>query len=382
MDGAIVPGLVVRTLEEQCRRGFCDFVDTVFPNIYYSYSSRMERPWFDVVHNQQGTARLLDCGLCSLGSLQLGRANGNQRLILASQEMYGRGLCHLVQALKNPTTAGKDDTLGAAILFGIYELINATVERSWLLHSRGISHLFRLRGPKSHVSGFGRTLLLSFRGILVFEAFIRGEACFLESEEWRSILPQIVKDEEQRGMNCHLGILMDCAFNEIAQCPGFLVKTKALVASSRTTNVERERLTLAINNSKETLIDVETQMLAGIKADHQGNEKVCQVFFGLIPEFVRNDTVKFSLEGIRSGIALLHQLSVVLLSDQARNKETMPWKTLGPGHKEWEFIKDNDGLARMAQAKSRIHPTGPQQTGSAKLWPDRIALAMGMPEKD
>lgn len=375
-----MPGLAGKALDVQCRRGFCDFVDTVFPNIYYSYSTRVELPWFSIVHDQKATARALDHGFRSLGCLQIGRTNGDQRMILASQESYGHGLRSLAKALNHPATAMADVTLAAAILLGIYELMNATAETSWLLHSRGISHLFRLRGPKGHDRGFGRTLLLSFRGILVFEAFTRGEACFLGSEEWRSILPQVLQDENQRGASCRLGQLMDIAFNEVAQCPGFLVRTKALVASAQATHVEREHLLGEINKSCEILRDVKAQMLAGITANHEGNEKECRVFFSTIPSFIRDKSVQFSIEGVRSAIALLQQLSVVLVSDRARQNKT-PWLTLGSSQHEWQIVNDHGELAQIAQEKIKMHPTGPQQS-VPKLWHDRIALAMGMPEKD
>ncbi|KAJ6190018.1 hypothetical protein N7519_000039 [Penicillium mononematosum] len=361
MDEALMPGLVSKALDRQCRKGFCDFVDAVFPNIYYTYSTRVELPWFEIAQYDRGAGIAMEWG------------------ILASQEMYGRGLRYLVQAVKNPATVGTEDTLGAAILLGIYELMNATGQNSWLLHSRGISHLLRLRGAKNHASGYGRTLLLSFRGLLVYEAFTRGEACFLESEEWRSTLPETLEDEERRGTSCGLGQLMDYAFNEIARCPGFLAKTKSLVASSRTTEAEREDLTGAINSSREVLGDVEIQIMAGVKADHEGNKRESRAFFGLIPPSIKDASVKFTLEGVHSGIALLRQLSVVLMSDRSRQKAVTPWLKLGPCKNEWKLIK-NAGEIAQAQKDTRLHPTGPQQQGSGKIWHDRIALAMGMPE--
>ncbi|KAJ5186754.1 hypothetical protein N7449_011518 [Penicillium cf. viridicatum] len=352
MDEALMPGLVSKVLDRQCRNGFCDFVDAVFPNIYYSYSTRVELPWFEIAQYDRGAGIAMEWGFRSLGSLQLGRVNGNQRQILASQEMYGRGLRYLVQAVRNPATVDTDDTLGAAILLGIYELMNATEENSWLLHSRGISHLFRLRGAKRHASG----------------------------EEWRATLPETLEDEERRGKSCGLGQLMDYAFNEIAQCPGFLAKTKTLVASPRTTNADRDDLMDATNSSREVLGDVEIQILAGIKADHEGNKKVSRAFFGLIPRSIKNASVKFTLEGVHSAIALLQQLSVVLASDRSRQEAVTPWLKLGPCKKDWKVMKNVGEIAR-AQEDTRLHPTGPQQQGSPNVWHDQIALAMGMPEK-
>ncbi|KAJ5494858.1 hypothetical protein N7463_010945 [Penicillium fimorum] len=344
------------------------------------YSTRVELTWLDIAHKNQSAANALEWAFRSLGVLQLGRVDGNQRHILASQEMYSRALGQLVKAIKNPATVGKNETLGAAVLLGVYELMNATEENSWLLHASGISHLLRLRGAKRHASGYGRTLLLSFRGLLVYEAFTRGEACFLENEEWRSALSLTLKDEEQRGTSCGLGQLTDYAFNEIARCPGFLAKTKALVASPRTTNAERDNLMDAINISREILRDVEVQIMAGIKANHEGNKKVSQAFFGLIPLSAKDASVNYTLEGVQSAIALLRQLSVLLVSDRGRQETVTPWLKLGPCNNDQKVIKDTSEIAQLSQKSTRIHPTGPQQRGNPKIWHDRIAMTMGMPD--
>ncbi|KAJ5159305.1 uncharacterized protein N7500_008956 [Penicillium coprophilum] len=380
MDNALMPGLVSKALDRQCRRAFCDFVVAVFPNIYYSYSTRVELNWFEIAHKDESAGHALQWAIRSLGTLQLARVNGNQAQIVLSQEMYGHALCQLVKAIKNPATVGNNDTLGAAVLLGVYESINATEKNSWLLHSSGISHLLRLRGPKRHVSGYGRTLILSFRGLLVYEAFARGEACFLENEEWRSALPLILEDEERRGTHCALGQLMDYAFNEIAQCPGFLARTKALVASSQTTDVERNNLMDAISTSQEVLGEVEIKIMAGVKADHEGNMKESEAFFGLIPSSAKAASVNYTLEGVQSAIALLRQLSVLLVSDRSRQKTITPWLILGPCKNNQKIIKDTCELAQLSQEGSQLHPTGPRQQGNPKIWHDRIALTMGMPD--
>ncbi|KAJ5827867.1 hypothetical protein N7447_004630 [Penicillium robsamsonii] len=378
MDEAVMPGLISKAMDRQYGREFCDFVDAVFPSIYYSYSTRVELNWFEIAHKYQSAGNALAWALRSLGAFQVGRVDGNQRQILASQEMYSCALRQLVKAIKNPATVSNNETLGAAVLLGVYEMMNATEENSWLLHSSGISHLLRLRGAKRHASGFGRTLILSFRGLLVYEAFTRGEACFLEDEEWRSTLTLTLEDEERRGTSCGLGQLTDYAFNEIVQCPGFLAKTKALVASPRTTNAERDKLMDAINLSREILDDVEVQIMAGVKADHEGNTKASQAFFGLIPLSVKDASANYTLEGVQSAIALLRQLSVLLVSDRARENTVTPWLKLGPCKNGQKVIKDTGELAQLAQESTRLHPTGPRHQGNPKIWHDRIAMTMGM----
>ncbi|CDM29949.1 unnamed protein product [Penicillium roqueforti FM164] len=44
MDEALMAGSVSKALDRQYRNGFCDLVDAIFPNIYYSYSTHVELP--------------------------------------------------------------------------------------------------------------------------------------------------------------------------------------------------------------------------------------------------------------------------------------------------------------------------------------------------
>ncbi|KAL6228677.1 hypothetical protein BDW75DRAFT_235725 [Aspergillus navahoensis] len=344
------PDLVGTALDQQCREGFCMFVDSIFPGIYYGYSTRVGVNWFDVARGQQYVAgEAIDWAVRTIGIWQLGKAQGDQRQVIASREM-------------NSVLVGTDATLGAAILLGIYEVVNATDQESWLLHSRGISHLFRLRGPKQHASGFGRTLLLSFRGYLVFEAFIRSEACFLESEEWRAILSETLQDERRRGTSCQLSELIEYAFNEIAQCPGYFMKAKAVVSSVKTTAIERENLIHALRRSRNILLNLESEILAGIKAHALSDENKTD-FSGSIPVSIAEVLAKFSFEGIRSANALVQQLM-----------GAMPW--IMPAINTTGVIRDPYLMAQMAQIKTRLHPTGPQRPEPLGLWPDRIAMAM------
>jgi hypothetical protein len=378
MDEIIVPNLVAGVLDQRQREGFCAFVDEVFPGIYYGYSNRVEVNWFHVARDQRGTGKSLDWALRSIGTWQLGKAHNDPRQMLASREMYGRALQHLIHAIRTPSLVCTDATLGAAILVSIYEMINATEQNSWVTHSRGICHLFRLRGPRAHTGGLGRTLLLSFRGFLVFEALARSETCFLEGKEWRSILPETLEKEERRGNYCPFVVLIEHAFNEIAQCPGFLFKSKLLVASPQATSTERECLIREIETCQDTLRGLESQMLAGMKAKQASSEECSRSFFGANPDPMVDTLANFSHKGIQSAIALLQQLLVVLVSDRTRQKEATPWLTLGTIKSEWETVIDSNEMATLAQEKAMLRPTGPQLPGSSKASPDHIAMSMGL----
>lgn len=382
MDGVVTPNLVVKSLDQKSKIGFCQFVVDVFPNAYFCYSPRLEIPWVNFVRRDHESGKALDWCFRSLGALQIGRASGNERQITASREMYGRGLHYLVQVIKNPTVASMDVTLAAAVILGIYELVNSPDEESWLIHSRGIAHLFRIRGPQAHACGFGRTLMITFRGLFVFDALARGEACFLGSEEWRSMLPITTEDEERRGKSSPMTRLIDSAFNEIAQCPGFVVMTRTLVASSATDS-ERDDLIGVLTTSRDNLMDVETEMLVGIQADQEGGDMDAQGFFGTIPTSHKDTVANYSIEGIRTAIALLQQLLTVLASDESRRQQPTPWAVPDPSKTGWEMIKNPDVLRKMTHKKTRLHLTaGPLLPGTAKIWPDRILLTMGMPGRD
>ncbi|KAJ5761753.1 uncharacterized protein N7511_005135 [Penicillium nucicola] len=383
IDEVISPYLVAGVLSQRQRESFCAFVDDVFPGIFYGYQGLVDVNWFDIARNERETGRSLDWALRSIGTWQLGKANNDPRQIIASREMYGRALQHLIQAIKNPNLVCTDTTLAAAILVGIYEMINATEQKAWLTHSRGISHLFRLRGPKAHIFGIGRTLILSFRGFLVFEALSQGEACFLEDEEWRSTLPETLDDEKRRGKSYPLGVLIEHAFHEIARCPGFLVRSKAIVASTQTRPTDRERLIREIEISQDTLHGLESQMLAGIKTKQALREDCSQSssFFGIIPDTRADTLAKFSHDGINSALALLQQLLVVLVSIRGRRKEESPWLTLGTANHDLQTVTDPNEMMILAQEQTRLHPTGPQSPGISKAWPDRIAMSMGLPSQ-
>ncbi|KAJ5808985.1 hypothetical protein N7474_010254 [Penicillium riverlandense] len=152
IDEKTAPGLVAGAVDQQYREGFCTFVHTSFYNQFYGYQTRVDVNWFDVARTSTGrSGQSVDWALHSIGSLQIGRQQGDQRQLTASREMYGRALQQLARQLSNPSSALTDETLMAACLLGVYELVSGTGRQPWLLHSQGISHLFRIRGPQAHI---------------------------------------------------------------------------------------------------------------------------------------------------------------------------------------------------------------------------------------
>jgi len=378
IDEIASPKLVASALDQQYREGFCAFINASFPISTYAYINRIDANWLDLARNYEGASgKALDWALRSLGCLYIGRAHNDERLVMASREMYGRSLRHLVRCINKPSLVTADETLAAAILLGGYEMVNATGQASWLLHSRGISYLFCLRGPQAHTRGLGRNLLASFRGFLVFEALTRGEACFLARPEWRAIIPNTMEAEQQLGKPCRLGELIEYAFYEIAECPGFLASTRALVAHSHTTDITRDDLMCRMTRCQTALCDLQSQLSTGVRFARPSSDPENGDFIGLISPSVADTLGAFSLEGIRLAIALIQQLLSVLESDRSR-RAVKSLSVLPADDSIWNLVGDSTPMATMNQGISGLQPPGPQLQKKSETWLDSLCMSMGL----
>ncbi|KAJ5602232.1 hypothetical protein N7510_011766 [Penicillium lagena] len=368
IDGKCAPGLVAGAIDQLYREGFCAFVHTSFYGQFHGYRTRVDANWFDVARDSTGRfGHTVGWALRSLGSLQIGRRQGDQRQLAASREMYGQALRQLARLLSKPSSALTDETLMAATLLGVYELVNRTGQQPWLLHSRGISHLFRIRGPQAHIRGLGRTVLVSIRSFLVFEALSRGERCLLGDEEWRSILPDTLKADQQRGRASHLGELIDRAFNEVALVPGFLANVRALADSHTTDGATRQQLVHRIAGCRTTLGDLEMQLSVGTYRPE---------FVGPISVPVAKLLVQASCEGIELARALLQQLLVVLERDPSRGT-AIPAPS--DGEDPWDIFQNQTAMMLLARERRSLQPARPQgHQSQAGTWLDRVSMSMGM----
>jgi hypothetical protein len=62
-----------------------------------------------------------------------------------------------------------------------------TSPSSWMSHAQGVTHLMKLRGPKAHENEWGRTILLSFRPMIVMNSMFSGQDCFLAEPRWQKV---------------------------------------------------------------------------------------------------------------------------------------------------------------------------------------------------
>lgn len=80
-----------------------------------------ESTWLVLVPDLPDLTKALDTAILALSTVNFGRVNNDQNLILESRRIYGQGLKDLQRALWNPKLMYKDETLAACMALGIYE---------------------------------------------------------------------------------------------------------------------------------------------------------------------------------------------------------------------------------------------------------------------
>ncbi|KAJ5395315.1 uncharacterized protein N7487_009618 [Penicillium crustosum] len=308
MDEAFAPNLIHQAINIQTQESFEIWLDYHFPSYLASFNSRVEVNWMNFIRSKWSTfPQALIWAVRALTSLRMGAARGNKEIIACARHMYGRGIKHLA-ALLHTRAALADETLAAAILLGGYEVLDGSSDRSWIVHSHGIRHLFCARGPSAHTHGIGRTLLLSWRPYLVADAFIHAEPCFLGGFEWAcaSTTPEISRAKDQWQKSSILGQTMDYAFNEVAKCPGYYAMTKYFTTSDK--NVDPSMINALVGcilKSRESLVHLQGMLM-------ETNPPAS--FVGVIPPTYATTLVQGTRHGINSAVALLDQLMTLLKS--------------------------------------------------------------------
>ncbi|KAE8355914.1 hypothetical protein BDV28DRAFT_128097 [Aspergillus coremiiformis] len=364
MDQLVAPSLTATVLDRQLKEVFTDVVDAVFPNLYAAFSARVELTWVDFVrHHSAAQSNAVQWGIRSLNTWFLAKRHQDHQQLQASRHMYNRALRGLAQSLRNPATVKSDATLAAAMALGVYEMLDGVGPTSWLVHSRGIGALFRLRGADAHRSGFGWTMYTTYRAFLVAEAFVCQEPCFLEGEEWRTMNRAALMAEEREGKGSPLGEITENAFGEVLRCPGYWVRTREVIAGEASES-SRESLAAEIRCSRDILRGLQRRLAALIELRLHGSAlQKRHALDGPIPEPFVHSISHQSLQGMDSALALLDQLLVLLTASKIR----LP--SMGdpiPVQSPWDTVT----YRPAAEATS---------TDEVKSldWLDQLALSMG-----
>ncbi|KAJ5922731.1 hypothetical protein N7516_010434 [Penicillium verrucosum] len=372
MDEVFAPNLTHEAINIQTQESFGMWLDYHFPSYHASYTDRVEMNWMDFIRSRWSTfPQALIWAVRALTSLRMGAVRGNKEIIACARHMYGRGVNHLA-ALLHTRAALADETLAAAILLGGYEMLDGSSDRSWIIHSHGISQLFCARGPSAHTHGIGRTLLLSWRPYIVADAFIHMQPCFLGGLEWTCA--SFPRGKDQWKEPSILGQTMDHAFNEVAKCPGYYAMTEYFTTSE--TNVDPPMLNALVGcilKSRERLVQ-----LHGILVETNAPGS----FVGVIPQRYATTLVQGTRHGINSAVALLDQLMTLLKS--CLNRGTNPIQVADfdykPQEDQWRLFAGLQALKpntnQLPLSPNSEDPSLATHAIGDKL--DKFSLTMGM----
>ncbi|GAB1214391.1 hypothetical protein ATERTT37_003553 [Aspergillus terreus] len=301
MDETVAPNLVAESLHLQLREAFGDLISATFPLTFATFSRRVDPDWKVFVQRHAKTQPVaITLSVRCLTTWYLALRHQDQDKITASRHMYSRALRSLAGLLRNPATITSDTTLACAMALAVYEMWDGVSPNSWLVHSRGVRALFRLRGPDAHLDGFGRTLFTTYRSFLVADALIHQEPCFMAETSWRQMVLAALAREEREGKASRLVDVTEKLFSEIVLCPGFLKQTRDIIAQA-TLEPSTETLMSEIRRSQSILKRLRQTLTLG-QIQEEG-----RVDSPIGADFVQPIT-RLSLEGADSALALLNQL--------------------------------------------------------------------------
>jgi hypothetical protein len=417
-DEQIVPSLALKALTIQHTELFCLFVMTAFPVLFSSFRIRVDLNWMDYMRDHfecTASSALTWAVRCLvtyyIGALQRGY---DQIRVNDSRHIYNRGLRQLRRHLQCRSSRLTNETLAAAMLLSVYEMIDGSGTDSWLQHSGGIAHLLRLRGWRKHRDDFGHTLYLSYRCFLVAEAFIKGEKCMFEDPEWQRLIDQTIEANERNGRTSVLGDISEYAFKEIVKCPGLIVAVREELHRLSSNNRRRPEgkqtttdiipLLNRIRSVRDTLCGLHAKLAESLTiynsnnntqngiyhADSSNNNSSRQKFLGYLPAEFVDSFSSYTLHGMHSAIVLLDQLVRCLMQPPLPAQDHHHSVVRVRAAADIEIWPDDDNINKMAasgssrftdwKCKSLVTEAFTQQQGysSAQDWLDHIAMSMGM----
>jgi hypothetical protein len=142
-----------------------------------------------------GQSSVLDTAIDSLVScvntVLYGRTDGER-----PHSLYGRALQTLHQALGTSSTENLDDVWSAIAILTLFELISSSGPTSWTMHARGAARVLHCLGPGHIQTEAHKILLASQTPIMIIEALITTDPCFLHEPEWQAALQKSISYQE------------------------------------------------------------------------------------------------------------------------------------------------------------------------------------------
>jgi hypothetical protein len=381
LDENLTHSLLAKAASAQQTQLYIDFVLSAYPCYFKATETRVPINWVEYVDSRKGRDSPFDWAVRCLTTSYTGSLYNDPRYVDAGRGLYMRALRGLSGLLNTMSTAKSDDALATAISLAVFEMHSCTTADGWINHASGIRALMRLRGPASHLHGFGRALYIAYRNTLVTSALVTGENCFLEEPEWQFLNKQIATENAKQPDSSVYTDITERAFREIVKLPG-LVQRSALLARRKDTH-DHFKLLDEVLATRAALRGIHTEFSMTVSTLRAGRE-MCERFIGPIPHHFFDGYSALSMQGIRSATVILNYLVIIL--DPAQRV---------PAEAENRIIADRtqDGkgprLPASLPASSSPRSVGPRLVVESKInpetreslatdWMDRIAITVGM----
>ncbi|KAK9373332.1 uncharacterized protein V1513DRAFT_480452 [Lipomyces chichibuensis] len=92
-----------------------------------------------------------------------------------------------VSNMRGNMMSHEDDSITAGTLLSVYEVVNGSLDSSWITLLSGVQELMRMRGPEAYRTGFNSALFQSIRGMMAIHGMVTRKNSFLNSTEWKTI---------------------------------------------------------------------------------------------------------------------------------------------------------------------------------------------------
>ncbi|KAA6407296.1 MAG: hypothetical protein FRX48_08844 [Lasallia pustulata] len=210
------------------------------------------REWLDYVPQHLGTSGVLHDAVQCITVAQLGRFYHDDTFIQGSWSIYIQAL-HRLQGIVVTPEGSSPQTLCATLLLSQYEFLTCSHKASWIVHAGGAARLMQERGPQAHKRGFENAMLRAFRPKMICKALMDGVDCFLDNEDWRSVLHH---ESQSQGQDPHQLVHLSDEFYEIlASLPGVIKQTNSL---HRALNPAEEEMSHALERARNLQRNLES----------------------------------------------------------------------------------------------------------------------------
>ncbi|KAE8365022.1 hypothetical protein BDV27DRAFT_157320 [Aspergillus caelatus] len=299
MDTRVMPNLATQSTRIQELEIFSRCVEGNFSKLRACYRPLVNLGWVEfTLHPARPPPAFLQSARRALATLHLGQT-GDKQLITKSIDMYTYALTSMRRAVSCLPVS--DEILAGGILLALYEM--KISQGSWAALTNSIAEI--MQSPSvpaaAYKSGFSRTLLLTFRPFLIRASLSLGQACFLERDEWISVVQSIGSSENPsifREAN-------ENAFIEVVKVPGLAARTYSLYLMSEDIGLMGETI-----RCRDRLRDIQSEIrnILGVLHGSKPDARTMKHYLGSIPSQFAKNIVQGALDGIQSTLTLLENL--------------------------------------------------------------------------